>query len=328
MRLNSYRYFIFIKYFAGQKLVPFFPLPLLYKHLISTMIKEIPHISFETKFPEINGVEIFPIENLIERKTLLEHNPEKAHQLEFYMLIFFTNGTSKHLVDFVWHEVKENTVIYLTKGQVNAFHFKKEIKGFMLLFTEEYFNDQLSKLPNDTILRLFTSHLFSPKIQIPESSNAGDYIRLFFHEFYKEKGAFNKKNVINNLYNIIFSKLESLKQHQTFYLKDSNKLKTFLTFKTLLEKNYSKSRNADFYASLLNITYKHLNSICKEVINQTTKQFIDDFIILEAKRNLINSSIKSTELAYSMGFEESSNFVKYFKKHTGLTPNNFKKEHK
>lgn len=292
------------------------------------MTKEIPHILFETKFPEIKGIEIFAIENLIERKTQLEHNPEKAHQLEFYMLIFFTNGKSKHLVDFVWHEVKENTVIYLTKGQINAFHFKKEMKGFMLLFTEEYFNAQLNKLPNDTIIRLFTSHLFSPKVQIPNNSNVGDYIRFFFHEFYKEEGAFNKRNIINNLYSIIFSKLEALKQYQTFYLKDSNKLKTFLNFKTLLEKKYHKSRNADFYASQLHITYKHLNSICKEVINQTAKQFIDDFIILEAKRNLINSSIKSTELAYSIGFDESSNFVKYFKKHTGLTPNNFKKLHK
>ena len=72
-------------------------------------------------------------------------------------------------------------------------------------------------------------------------------------------------------------------------------------------------------------TYKHLNIVCKEVINKTAKQYIDEFVILEAKRNLVNSTIKSTELAYLMGFEESTNFVKYFKKHTGFTPNHFKK---
>ena len=70
-----------------------------------------------------------------------------------------------------------------------------------------------------------------------------------------------------------------------------------------------------------------LNHICKEVIQKTAKQCIDDFIILEAKRNLINSGIKSTELTYQLGFTESTNFVKYFKKHTGLTPNQFKKLH-
>lgn len=291
------------------------------------MSKLIPHIAFQTKSSEIEGIEIFRIEDLIQRKHQLDHDPEKAHQLKFYMMVFYTHGRSKHLVDFVWHDVKKNTIIYLRKGQVNSFKFKEDVKGYMILFTEDYFNERLNKLPSDTIIRLFTSHLFSPKIQMPENSNVSGYIEFLFDEFYNKDIKFNKKNIINYLYNIIFSKLETLKQEQTFYLKDSLKLTTFLKFKSLLEENFHESRNADFYASKLNITYKHLNFICKEVINQTAKQFIDDFIVLEAKRQLINSSVKSTQLAFSMGFEESSNFVKYFKKHTGLTPNNFKKLH-
>ena len=63
------------------------------------------------------------------------------------------------------------------------------------------------------------------------------------------------------------------------------------------------------------------------MVSVTAKQFIDAFVILEAKRLLINSEIKSTELAYSLGFEEPTNFVKYFKKHTGFTPNTFKKDY-
>ena len=243
-------------------------------------------------------------------------------------MIFYTGGRSKHLVDFVWYEVKKNTIIYLSKGQVNSFKFKEGMKGYIILFTEEYFNERLNTLPGNTTIRLFTSHLFSPKIQMPEKSNVSGYIKFFFEEFYNKDVEFNKNNILNYLYNIIFSKLEILKQEQTFYLKDSHKLTTFLKFKTLLEENYSKSRNADFYATKLNITYKHLNIICKEVINQTAKQFIDVFIILEIKRQLINSSEKSTQLAFSMGFEESGNFIKYFKKHTGFTPNNFRKLHK
>ena len=126
---------------------------------------------------------------------------------------------------------------------------------------------------------------------------------------------------------IIFSKLERLKQYQTFNLKRSDKLNKFLDFKSLLEIHFNKSRNADFYAEKLNITYKHLNTICKSIIALTAKQFIDEYIILEAKRLLVNSEIKSTELAYFLGFEEPTNFVKYFKKHTKFTPNQFKKDY-
>jgi AraC-like DNA-binding protein len=288
------------------------------------MNKEIPNIQFESNYSKVKGIEIITLESIIQRKDNLEHNPEIAHQLEFNMLIFFTSGKSKHLVDFVWHEVNDCTLLYLSKGQVTAFSFTDDLKGFIILFTEEYFKQQLNRLPKETIIRLFTSHLFSTKIHIPKNSNVNNYASLLFDEFYKEKDAFNKVNIINYLFNIIFSKLEQLKKHQTFHIKETDKLETFLKFKTLLETNYQRSRNADFYAEKLHITYKHLNVISKEIVSLTAKQFIDEFVILEAKRQLINSSIKSTELSFQLGFEEPTNFVKYFKKHTKLTPNLFK----
>jgi AraC-like DNA-binding protein len=291
------------------------------------MSNEIPNINFKSNnSSKIDGIEIVMLENLIQKKDTFDHFPEKAHQLDFYMLVFYTEGETKHLVDFVWHEVRKNTLIYITKGQVNAFDFNKSLKGYMILFTEEYFKSQLNKLPKNELIRLFTSHLFSPKIQIPLSSNVSNYIHLFYDEYNKGNEVFNKKTILDSLYTIIFSKLEQHKQDQTFHIRESDKLEYFLKFKSSLEVNLRISRNADFYAKKMNITYKHLNVICKEIVGLTAKQFIDEFIILEAKRKLINSTIKSTELAYLIGFEESTNFVKYFKKHTGLTPNVFKKQ--
>ncbi len=181
-------------------------------------------------------------------------------------------------------------------------------------------------MPKNEVIRLFNAHLFSPIIQVPEDSNVSNYIQLFFQEYSNIQEDYNQENTYSALYSIIFSKLERLKQYQTFHLKRSDKLNSFLAFKSLLEIHFNTSRNADFYAKKLHITYKHLNSICKDLVTITAKQFIDAFVILEAKRLLINSEIKSTELAYSLGFEEPTNFVKYFKKHTGFTPNSFKKD--
>jgi len=291
------------------------------------MTDEIPYIQFKSRDTKIEGIEIITIEDIISRKDNLSHSPEKAHQIKFYKIVFYTNGVTEHLVDFIWHKVQKNTLIYLSKGQINAFKFTDDVKGYVILFTEEYFRKRLSYIPNDTVIRLFTSHLFSPKIQVPEASNVISYIILLFNEFYALNGHYNKENIISSLYTIIFSKIEELKKSQTHYLKESDKLIQFLDFQKNLKEDYRISRNADYYAGKMNITYKHLNIVCKEVINTTAKQFIDEFVILEAKRNLINSNIKSTELAYLLGFEESTNFTKYFKKHTGLTPNRFKKEH-
>ena len=291
------------------------------------MEKSIPHIEFDSLKPDNSGIEILTIESIAIRKTEIDHSPEKAHQLAFNMIVFYTAGESRQLVDFVWHEVKRNTIIHLSKGQINAFQFNEGLQGYVILFTEDYLKKQINTLPKNELIRLFNAHLFSPIIQASQDSNVLNYIELFHKEYSNIEEGYNQENTYNALYSIIFSKLERLKQYQTFHLKRSDKLNSFLDFKSHLETHFNTSRNADFYAEKLNITYKHLNSICKDMVSVTAKQFIDAFVILEAKRLLINSEIKSTELAYSLGFEEPTNFVKYFKKHTGYTPNTFKKDY-
>lgn len=291
------------------------------------MPKDIPNINFNSQKPGNSGIEILTLESLFVRKHDIAHNPEKAHQLTFNIIVFYTAGESKQLVDFVWHDVRKNTLIHLYKGQINAFQFNEGLKGYIILFTEDYLKKQINALPKNELTRLFNAHLFSPIIQVPKESNVAAYIKLFYDEYATEEEDEQQENTYSSLYAIIFFKLERLKEHQTFPVKRSDKLNKFLSFKSLLEIHFSKSRNADFYAEKLHITYKHLNIICKDIVAVTAKQFIDNFIILEAKRLLINSDIKSTELSYSLGFEEPTNFVKYFKKHTGLTPNNFKKSY-
>jgi AraC-like DNA-binding protein len=165
--------------------------------------------------------------------------------------------------------------------------------------------------------------LFSPILQIPKQSDFNSYFDLLLSEF-KKGSIFNQKSILESLFVILVSKAEYYKQHQTFHIKASSKTQLFQNFTTLLEANFNKTRSANFYASELGVTYKHLNTISKALVNKTAKTVIDDYVILQAKRNLINSSIKSTQLAYKLGFEDATNFTKYFKKNTGLTPKSFK----
>jgi AraC-like DNA-binding protein len=288
------------------------------------MTKDIPHITFNSATTENFGFEIIPINKIAKNKEQYAHNPELPHQLKFYNLIFFTQGKGRHFIDFNWFTVQKNTLVYLTKEQVNAFDFSGSLKGFCVIFTERYFVDCFSNLSKDFVFRLFNPQLFSPILQIPKESEFNTYFNLLQKEFNNSK-SFNRKIVIESLFVILVSKTEDLKQNQTFHIKDSSKIKIFQRFTSLIEKHLSKSRSADFYATKLTITYKHLNIVCKELVNKTAKSVIDDYVILQAKRNLINSNLKITELAYKLGFEEPTNFSKYFKKHTGLTPNSFLK---
>lgn len=287
------------------------------------MRREIPHILFNPTEKGHLDFELVSITELIENTKDFEHSPEDTHILQFYMLVFFTKGTSEHFIDFKWHPVKKNSLLFSSKGQVNSFKFTKDTEGFCVFFNEDFFVKSLSHLPEEFALRQFNSQLFSPIVQLPEASEFEHYFGLLKDE-YNKINSFNQKTILESLFIILLSKTEPLKQSDPVKNIESTKTVIFQKFTYLISINFEKSRSAEFYATELNITYKHLNSICKNLINKTAKNVIDDFIILKAKRKLLNSNIKSAQLAYKLGFEQPTNFTQYFKKQTGLTPKAFK----
>jgi methylphosphotriester-DNA--protein-cysteine methyltransferase len=97
----------------------------------------------------------------------------------------------------------------------------------------------------------------------------------------------------------------------------------FARFFELMQDNFQKVRDANWYANQLNTTYKTLNQVCKLATGLTTKQMIDAFTVIEIKRRLIINNTTSQQLAYNFGFDDASNFVKYFKNLTDLTPSQF-----
>ncbi|MBU2628285.1 MAG: helix-turn-helix domain-containing protein, partial [Proteobacteria bacterium] len=100
----------------------------------------------------------------------------------------------------------------------------------------------------------------------------------------------------------------------------------FGAFRNHLENHLTETRNAKEYAEMMNISYKHLNDICKSVTGSTAKEFIDNFVVLEIKRHLAISDISVKELTYELGFDEPTNFVKFFKKRANQTPSQFKND--
>lgn len=292
------------------------------REVLANMKKDIPHITFEPATPENFGFEIVPIEKIANMRDTSGHNSQLPHQLKFYNLIFFTEGKGRHFIDFQWYPVQQNTLVYLAKEQVNAFDFSADLQGYCMVFTEAFFVNCFSNFTDNFVFRLFNPQLFSPIVPIPTDSDFISYFELLRKEFSAQKSV-HQKEIIKSLLTILISKAENIKQNQSKSFIESSKFKLLQKFNSLIENHYAESRNANFYAAKLAVTYKHLNSTCKEIMNKTAKSVIDDFIVLQAKRKLINADMKSTELAYDLGFEDPTNFTKYFKKQTGLTPKSF-----
>ncbi len=94
----------------------------------------------------------------------------------------------------------------------------------------------------------------------------------------------------------------------------------FNRFMMLMERDYKLSRDVNYYADLMHITSKYLTNIVRQVAGHTPKTIIDQYVILQLKMHLQRSSQSIKEIAWEYHFTDVSFFCRYFKKHTGLTP--------
>ena len=98
----------------------------------------------------------------------------------------------------------------------------------------------------------------------------------------------------------------------------------FKEFIRLVSEHHRKERRVDFYAELLFLSPKHFSTVIKKVSGKTAGQWIDEYVVLEAKTLLKYSAMSIQEVAYYMNFPNPSFFGKYFKQHTGMSPSEYK----
>tara|TARA_R110002049_G_scaffold240425_1_gene413784 strand:- start:20819 stop:21679 length:861 start_codon:yes stop_codon:yes gene_type:complete len=283
-------------------------------------LNNIPTISFqgeknEREFEFINLNDLF-----VKIKEGLDHNPNKPHRLGFFALLVVTEGEGSHHVDLSEYSLKKGTVLKIAKGQVHAFEENPSYDGFLIVFTEEFVLNYFSKSSIEFISHLYNYHI--SKAAVDGINFNEPFIEQLKIELAMEN-TYAQKNIVAAMLELYLLRLERLSQ-TVAPPKQSKYYPLFLEFKNLVEKNYVTTRNVKDYADKLLVSSKHLNRIVKEFTLNTAKHFIDDFVILETKRAIASTNYSLKEIGYAVGFDEVTNFTKFFKKHTNTTPKQFK----
>jgi AraC-like DNA-binding protein len=283
---------------------------------------KLPEIDFNYQKAGNIGIELIRLEDLYNRTLLLDLAPLKPHRLNFYNLIFIEQGSGKHLIDFDEYDFAAGSFILVHPDQVQAFDLTADTKGKVLLFTESFVDQVLN---NMRVPRFTANHLgvnYQPVFQ-PVDDGLPSSV-LLMGELFKELVNPERNELI--LMHLFSCLLLTLRRAQ--YEVSQSELSTSQTdkltrFLALLHNDFTTIRDAKLYADKLHITYKTLNLVCKRGLGQTAKELIDAHTVLEAKRRLVIDNCSTQQLAGDLGFNDASNFVKYFKKHTGYTPSSF-----
>lgn len=288
------------------------------------MIKDPIRIKFQNRRNPQAEFEILQLEELLLR-NYPRHSPYRSHLVEFYIIMIIEQGEGKHTIDFEDYPYQKGTVITIRKDQIHRFRRAEAVSGALLLFTDAFLGSYLGEREALKSLQLFNEWLGVPKIQLsdPELAEVLGLVQRINTEYFRINDE-HSQGIIRSELHILLAKLYRLKSNKKQIIADRKYLREFIALQNLVEKRartYSKVKD---YASWLGLSTKTLNTITRTIVNKSAKEFIDDIHTKQIKGLLINTELTVKEIAYTSGFEEPTNFFKYFKRQTGLTPEQFR----
>ncbi|CAM4110896.1 AraC family transcriptional regulator [Zobellia roscoffensis] len=246
------------------------------------------------------------------------------HSHSYYQIIWFFNEGGTHAVDFKKYDVKKNTVLFVTKDQVHAFDDNEDVQGWLIHFNESFFKHT----DVDMFLKFNIFHMLDKPCYTIEKgvlSVASTYITLIQREL-EQRDRFGYEDIIRFLLKSFLIQLERIHQKNDSEPIQLNSLyeRQFFEFKELIEKHFKEGLSVADYAGLLHISSKTLATLSNSVVGKSPSQVIAERTILEAKRLVRFTGLQINEIAFRLGFEDASYFVKYFKRHLGRSPKSYR----
>jgi len=251
-------------------------------------------------------------------------NAASPHSHSYYQIIWFRSAGGTHTVDFKTFPVNSNTVLFISKNHIHAFDNNLDIEGWLIHFNESFFmHSDVDIFLKYNIFNSIQRPIYTINDYTAEIGSA--YIGLIQKELY-QKHSFGYGEVIRFLLKSFLINLERLHRAdamKTLAFNNRYELK-FYEFKDLIDDNYENGWSLSDYAGVLNVSTKTLATITKSIIDKSPSQLISDRVVLEAKRLLKFTSLQIGEVAFKIGFDDASYFVKYFKRYVGQSPKNYR----
>jgi AraC-like DNA-binding protein len=204
-------------------------------------------------------------------------------------------------------------------------------RGYFCLFTEDFVSPELRKesLAQSPLFKVGGNHLLFPE------PSGEVLLRQIFESMMQEiKSSYvNKFDLLRNYIQIVMHEALKIQPLEEQFQSGNAAERISSLFMELLELQFPidsphqvlQFKNANEFAAQLNIHTNHLNRALREATGKTTTEWISHRVMQEAKALLQHSSWDVAEIGYTLGFEHASNFNIFFKKHSALTPNQFRK---
>ena len=264
---------------------------------------------------------IFKLDVTQAEEIIREVNQPHSHNYE--ELLIGIKGQVEHFIDFQSYMIDAPFISFITQGkmhQIKPMPKDGECEVWVMRFKSE--------LISATTFQLYTA--FHDKANIHMDTNAcfkrlDDICSIIYDEYIQKLPDIG---VIGQLLMSVFTIIESERRKLNLNNEESKKIQsvTFKNFLRLLEEHYKESRDVNFYAEKLFMTTRNLNLICQDILHQSISEIIENRKLTEAKNQLISTDKTIADIGYDIGFKENTHFTHAFKRKTGITPSEFRKD--
>lgn len=262
-----------------------------------------------------------------------ESNPGNFIQYPFrsdhFIILMQLTGTIHNKINFVDYETHKGQMLGIPPGAIRQFlQQPPECRFAALVFTTDFLPQSGMNRKHTDLFDFFSatnSYCLDPEPQ--------DFDRLLgilhvLHQKYNSTiSTPHDQQVIDHLFQAFLYELNSIYQRCNIHKKVqyTRKEDISMRFVKQLAESFRQERSVLFYAEQLHVTPRYLSQTVKEITGKSAGELIDEMVIMEARVLLNNVSLTIAQVAESLYFSDQFFFSKYFKRHTGVSPSEYRK---
>ncbi|WP_040494531.1 AraC family transcriptional regulator [Ilumatobacter nonamiensis] len=249
-----------------------------------------------------------------ELRARVASNPRRGFErIDFQCFIYVRSGSYSHVVDFETHALAEHSCLMISPGQVHRFGPPSDWTGWMLIVSGHLVADDTGELPAHVRL---------------DRELGGAVTELFDRMEADARLLVDRQRLVQLLAlqtAVLVGRLAlGVSGTTTSRLADPTLLTRYREYRAAVDDQHRHWHLVTPYARSLGCSAKSLNRACRAIADVSAKDVIVAHIVLEAKRRLALTDDTVAAISRQLGFDEATNFVKYFRRETGTTPTAFR----
>lgn len=251
---------------------------------------------------------------------------EFPHRHDYFEILFVEDSSGQHIIDYEPYEIKSPVFYFLSKGQIHFWKLNKPLTGKAILFPREFLIPPATAMNQEGDLAFFNSLSKAPYLSISNEDlpKIREILANIQDEFsQKSNSSLSMLRAYVHILLVSLFRIYAREQEENI-LDSSNAM--VRNFRQLVSENYITLRSVQEYADLIGISATHLRDTVKSITGYSPGQLIRQEIIFEAKRRLANTDLTTAEIGYTLNFEDTSYFSRFFKRETGLSPSSYREE--